>query len=282
MGCRIGRSRVRLTGLALGTCLLAGVVPAGATGAAQAAGGGPRTEKFTLVIEGVARARRHFTVNGEVGTCTEEASGTFSQGNYFLRGRGVTLEFVRKRHGSSWIYGVKRVGRRNAVFTVKVKQVREATGSAEVKALSIKGFTLPCPESGVKHDLDTPGCGTTKKLDTDLGLKISGTTFTVAPGDETLAAPIPLGTCGETTLTKGFLSLLYEWPDYVPVASAPLPEAKLFSGVHALAVKLSGEDKGTPKPIGTPPLTGTATDSGETDITVRFIRCGAPHLPACG
>jgi hypothetical protein len=42
-------------------------------------------------------------------------------------------------------------------------------------------------------------------------------------------------------------------PDFAPVGAQPLPEAKMFGRVNAIAVKLKGELKGTQQPIGTPP-----------------------------
>lgn len=128
----------------------------------------------------------------------------------------------------------------------------------------------------------TPGCGTSKVDRDDVGLKIIGSTSFSVEASENLARPLGRGVCGETNLTEGFLKLQYEWPDFVPVAAQPLPEARMFGAARALVVKLDGEIKNPPaQVIGTPPLTGTAIDEGVTHITVRFIRCGAAHLPAC-
>jgi hypothetical protein len=72
-----------------------------------------------------------------------------------------------------------------------------------------------------------------------------------------------------------------EWPDFAPVETDPIPDAKLFSGVKAAKVIQIGSEGPKTKPVGTYPLAGSATDEAHTRITVRFIRCGAKHYPAC-
>jgi hypothetical protein len=260
-----------------------------ALGAAAAlpAGAAARTEKaqFRLVIEGFAVAQRTFSINGDVGLCNEAASGEFKQTTDFLRGKGVVLTVVRRKVGRAYEYGVKR-GRGRPEFTVVVTSERGAEGTASLKPKP--GLPEPLAAAAAaacntSTDLaKTPGCGTKTTRRDDVGLKVKGNTFAVVPVGDPLAAPLPVHTCGETDVTKGMLSLDHEWPAIPETDFAPFPDEKMFNrAINAIKVLLSRHVNGEAKPIGTPPLTGTATDYGTTHATVRFIRCGERKRPAC-
>lgn len=257
----------------------------GAVLAPSASAAGKEHGRFRLVIEGEAHALRLFSVGGEAGLCEEALSGArFTQDTQFLRGKGVELELVRKRLGSGFEYGAKRIGHKKADWTVVATSSRDATGTESfvIKpnvSEPLKSM-VKCPET--PPDLgSTPGCGTKKTGRDEVGLEITGNSFSVVPAGDVLAAPLPKPTCGESPLTQGFLKLGYEWPDYAPVTAVPFPDGKLFSRANAVAVKLEGKQEQPAQAIGTPPLTGTMQDVGTTTMTVRFIRCGERKQPAC-
>lgn len=248
-----------------------------------------RTEKaqFKLVIEGDAFALRTFSVSGNTGLCRENVSGDFTQHTEYLRGKGVVLDFVRKKVGNSYVYGIKRAGGQPD-FTVVATLERTATGTASLTPTP--GLPEPlaaaaasaCNQAGA--DLSTtPGCKVKKTLRSEVGLKVSGNTFAVVPAGEENPKPPERPVCGETVDTKGFVQLEYEWPAAPPTKFAPFPDAKMFNpGINAVAVDLSSGDlAGETKPLGTPPLSGTAKDSAADTATVRFIRCGERKRPAC-
>jgi len=277
----MGRNVVDCWRIRLSASLLAAlVVTTLATGAPRAAAS---TVKFRLVTEGIADSARIFSVHGATGLCEEAVEGRFEDQTTFLRGRGVTIEVSRHRKSGGWRYSVHRVGGRAAEFTVAAVRKRLASGSESLTPIPLVP-PADCPAE--HHELSkTPGCGTTRITHDDIGLRIIGSTsFTVAASEHGRVEPLPVPTCGETNTTKGFLDLKYEFPHFVDVAAQPLPQAMMFGRARAIAVKLEGTVSGgtaPSQPIGTPPLTGVATDTGHVDVTVRFIRCGEPHLPAC-
>ena len=247
-----------------------------------------KTEKaqFKLVIEGDAYATRTFNVKGSVALCQESVSGTFRQDTTYLRGKGVVLDFVRKKAGSSYVYGAKR-GKGPADFTVVSTSERTATGSdtllpspglpEPLKAAAQSACNISIP------DLGTQGaCKVKRTTHDDMGLKIVGNTFSVVPAGDALAAPLGKGTCGETVTTKGFVGLLHEWPTAIETDFKAFPDAKMFNPrINAVAVLLSGAKTDPPEALGTPPLTGTSEQAGGNSVTVRFIRCGERKRPAC-
>ncbi len=257
-----------------------------AVGLAPATASAKETVKFRLVIEGSVGASRNFSVSGNTGFCTEEVQGSFTQATEFLRGKGVILEVSRRRVKGTFEYGVVRAKHSKAEFTVLATSTRRASGTETFK-LTPLGEQLrsinptvecqqPLPDLGT-----TPGCKVPTAKRYDVGLKITGNNFTVEASYDELAPPLPKPTCGETSLTKGFLRLTYEFPDFAPLGAKPLPDAKMFGRVNAIAVRLDGKAQGKPQSIGTPPLTGSATDEGSGHATVRFIRCGERGQPAC-
>lgn len=237
--------------------------------------------KFNIVIEGNASAHRHFELTGQASVCKESLHGTFNEETRFLRGRGVTIELVRKKRGAAYEYGLKRVGVKSAI-TVVASSTRTATGAQEIKRAPEVPVPVLCPEEGSKELSGLGDCGVAHASREDLGLQLEGAnSFTVAHGDLISPGGAKKNVCGETSLDKGFIELNNEWPDYIPVAAEPIPDAKLFSGVKAVKETLLGSMKYPPSPLGEYPLTGTGTDEAFTNITVRFIRCGAKHYPAC-
>jgi len=239
--------------------------------------------KFDLVIEGDATAQRTFQLTGQASICEENLHGTFTQTTRFLRGKGVTIEFVRKKVGAGYEYGARRLSAASAI-TVVATSKRSATGEQSLKRAVNAPLPVQCPEEGTKDISKLGECGVAKTTRDDVGLKVTGNSFAIAE-DDNLAAPggTKKNVCGETPLDAGFVDLRYEWPDYDPVEDEPIPDAKLFSGARAVKVDLVslGSPGGITTNVGTYPLTGTATDTGDTNITVRFIRCGVKHYPAC-
>jgi hypothetical protein len=265
-------TRARVVAVA-SSVLALGLVPSAASAVNHA--------KFDLVIEGRAVAQRTFSLTGQVSICEEDLHGQFEQVSRFLRGKGVTIEFVRKKVGGAYEYGAKRIGAASAI-TVVTTSTRTATGEQSFKRAMNAPLVVQCPEEGTK-DLSKVGeCGVGKNSKDDVGLHVTGNNFSIVQEDN-LAAPgaSKKNVCGETPLDQGFIEMHYEWPDYPPVNEAPIPDAKLFSGVKAVKVLLSGKAQPVTTTVGGYPLTGTATDEGYTDITVRFIRCGAKHYPVC-
>ena len=266
------RRHIGLVALLAALCAVLALAPASSAA-------GARSVKVRLVIEGIADSAKSVNLNGVIGLCEEQVEGRFEDETTYLRGRGVTLELRRRRSGGAWQYTVNRVGHSSAEFTVAAVRKRAASGTAELRDLpKLPGY---CPKQ--KYNLaETPGCGTRRITHNDVGLKIIGSTsFTVVASEHEKPESLPKPTCGETTLTDGFLELFYEFPHFVEVGSAALPEAGLFGHAKALVVNLKGEAKERPEVIKTPTLSGVALDSGKSAITVRFIKCGAAHLPAC-
>jgi hypothetical protein len=238
--------------------------------------------KFDLVIEGDATAERTFQLTGQASICEEDLHGKFEQTTRFLRGKGVTIEFVRKKLGAGWEYGARRLSAASAI-TVVATSKRTATGEQTLKRVVNAPAPVQCPEEGTKQLSGLGECGVAKATRDDVGLKVTGNSFAIVEG-ENLAAPVSKkNVCGETPLDAGFIEMHYEWPDYFPVEVEPIPDAKLFSAARAVKVDLEslGQPGGVVTSVGGYPLTGTATDKGDTKITVRFIRCGVKHYPAC-
>ena len=173
--------------------LLAGL--ALAAGLSPAAASARQTVKFRLVIEGRATATRDFTVSGAEGLCEGSVTGgNFFQAATFLRGKGVTLEVTRRKVKGVFEYGVKRAGQKGSAFTVVTTVIRSAAGT-EVWKLAYAGELLAKVSPSVTceplaPDLSaTPGCNKNKTERHEIGLKVTGNSFSVASGSEPLSAP---------------------------------------------------------------------------------------------
>ena len=266
----------------LAAALLAVLVAAVGAGAAGHGKSARQVESFKVVIEGNNTAHRHFYENGEAGTCQVRVKGDFTERTVFLRGKGVTIEIERVRHGSTWQYKIKRIGHGKPDFTVVAKIDREATGLITKEPLKIGLVSLPCPPPTEEDLSKTLGCGTPVTYRSELGFKLQGSEFSLRPVETKLTATVlkSLEACGRVQLTQGVNSPKFSWPDIPDFEFAPLPEEQLFSRAHAVAEALKGVDA-VESQVGTPPLVGYVTESGEDHVTVRFVRCGKHPLPAC-
>jgi hypothetical protein len=252
------------------------------------------TVKFRLVIEGDVIAIRNVSIEGEAGLCKESVKAEFREYTRFLRGRGVALEVTRRKSRGVFQYGIKRVGHHAAEWTVVATSTRHAKGTY-VTQLSPTGEqvhrfdpAVECSNPNVDDpatngtDLSKHGqCETPIARRADVGMKVSGPIFSVRASIRNKVSPLPKPVCGEVSRTEGLLGLEYEFPSFVPVEAELFPAAKLFGRAKAVAVKFSGSETGAPQAFGIPPLTGTGTDDGVSQITARFIRCGERKRPAC-
>jgi hypothetical protein len=266
-------NRARVVAVAvIGVLLALAAMPAGA--------GAFNHAKFDIVIEGLSTAKRTFSLTGQASICEESLHGTFEEHSKFQRGKGVTIEVVRKKKGSETEFGVKRLGGSPAI-TLVTKSWRTATGEQSLKRATNAPIPVQCPEEGVKDLSKIGSCSVTKTTRDNVGMHVNGNLFTIAQDDQ-LTPPTPTtGLCGETPLDKGFIKMFYEWPDYFPPKEEPIPEAKLFSGLKAVRVDFYGDAPPHTEKVGTYPLTGEATDEDGVIMIVRFIRCGVKHYPAC-
>jgi hypothetical protein len=250
-----------------------------ALGLVPTAAGAFNHAKFDIVIEGISKAKRTFSLTGQASICEENLHGTFENNAKFLRGKGVTIEVKRKKKGSETEYGIKRLG--SPAITLVTKSWRTATGEQSFKRALNAPLPVQCPEEGVKDISKIGSCNVEKTTHDDVGMHVNGNLFTIAQDDQITPPVAATGLCGETPLDKGFIKLFYEWPDYFPPKEEPIPEAKLFSGLKAVRVDFIGESPPHTEKVGTYPLTGEATDTDEVLMIVRFIRCGVKHYPEC-
>ena len=248
--------------------------------------GASQTVKFRMVVEGDVIAIRTFAVAGETSLCEEQLKGEFREYTQFLRGKGVVLEFTRSKSKGLSRYGVKRLSHAQAAFTVVTTSTRQAKGNAVFELTSVGrelakiSPAVQCPNP--YPDLSKTGsCGTPVKRKFDVVLKVAGSLFTIKASENNTISPLPKPLCGETSLTSGFLGLEYEFPHFVPLDFEPLPEQKMFGPANGIAVKLTGNETGSPKTLAASTLKGEETDDGVSEVVVRFIRCGERKQPAC-
>ena len=158
----------------LAAALLAVLVAAVGAGAAGHGRPARQVESFKVVIEGNNTAHRHFYENGEAGTCEVRVKGDFTERTVFLRGKGVTIEIERVRHGSAWQYKIKRIGHGKPDFTVVAKIDREATGLITKVPLKIGLVSLPCPPAERRRPLQDPRLRHTDHVQERTGLQAAG------------------------------------------------------------------------------------------------------------
>jgi hypothetical protein len=134
-----------------------------------------------------------------------------------------------------------------------------------------------------------PTCPQTSANGTeDWGFKFEGNNFALRNFGRDVHAPTLPGSCGFTPYTAGFLAMAHEFPDIPEVAFVPSPfppvctaqqscaeDLQIWAHHHAVLVHMtSGEVADPQQNVGDPAsgLSGQATDSGKTDILLRFIR----------
>jgi hypothetical protein len=159
-----------------------------AFGLLPAAAGAFNHAKFDIVIEGQSLSLRNFTLSGQASVCEENLHGTFIEETTFLRGKGVTIEFVRKKVGGAYEYGARRLGAAAAI-TVVASTKRKASGEQTFKRAANAPLVVQCPEEGTK-DLSTVGeCEVAHTTREPVSLKIVGNAFAIVQEGESLASP---------------------------------------------------------------------------------------------
>ena len=250
---------------------------------------------FRLIIEGTSTAKRVFKVSGSEGLCKVDVQGTVTEKVTYLRGRGVTFAVQRTQKGWSFTRAFTSTD-----ITTRVRIVRNADGPVSITPLipadptsqtvcqslltklkqQLKGSTdiknAHCPHTSSNH------------LTEDWGFKFKGNSFALLNLGRDVHAPTGPGSCGYTSYTAGFLDMAHEFPDipevdfvsspFPPVCTAQQPcaeDLQIWAHHHPVLVHMTSGDVNDPQlPVGNPAfgLSGTATDSGRTDILLRFIR----------
>jgi hypothetical protein len=180
---------------------------------------------------------------------------------------------VRYKQGKHFGYLMQRANGSSA-FTVAANVARTAQGNASLLA----GPQAPCPEAQSFDLSDNPDCKKPVVDRVDWGFKIENDHFTVrSKAPDNFAGP---SHCGEPPPGSAFgtdvSELYYQWPVPPPLVFEPLPLKKIFKSKRRAPFKVdftSGRDQAQHmQKVGTPPLTGTYTDHGKMEATVRFIR----------
>jgi hypothetical protein len=210
-------------------------------------------------------------VGGPVGTCLAQLHEDIQEDGTFGRGKGVTMQFIKRKLGGKVEYGFQRVGTPGSSrFTVVGSIKRIASGSADL----IQGPQGACQD--LQHyDLSKhKDCNTTVTDRADWGLRMDGQTY-FAPGPAS-ASVLSADRCGEPPEGSAFgndiADLTYAWPTLKAFTTQPIPFAKMFNkrykafAVHfgTLEGKASGHEG-----VG---IVETYTDTGHATGTVRFIR----------
>jgi hypothetical protein len=207
--------------------------------------------------------------NATFSTCKFNGTDLIHEDTTFGRGKGVLMEFVRYTQHGHVHYAVQRVGRNgDASFAVVYKLKRTATGMTTVAPAY-----PPLPCFGVKGEdfsknLD---CGQQFSGNSNWGLKLSGTTFSIAP---VKGSTKQISDCGKSSYFGGFEQLHWQWPESIPYSFEPLPLKKLFGHAKAFLVTLLAVGKTLTSSSGSVTLTEIGSD-GHADV--RFIR--VPNAP---
>ena len=274
----------------VGGVLLAGVAAIPAASATRAK---PRVVYFRLIVEGTSTAKRTFDVAGKESICNMEIHGTVTEKATYLRGRGVTFAVQRTEKGWSFTRAFTSTD-----ITTVVSIQRKAHGPVTITPdPSIPDVRDRCARQYV-DDLKKQLKGTTdianahcpQKWGTreDWGFKFEGNSFALDNFGNDNHAPTVSGDCGYTSYTAGYLDLTHQFPDIPKVAFVPslfppvctvrqpcAEDLQIWAHHHAVLVHMTSGDVTDPRQdIGNPlfGLSGHATDSGRTDVLLRFIR----------
>ena len=248
---------------------------------------------FRLIVEGTSTAKRTFDVAGADSLCKINAHGTVTETATYLRGRGVTLAVQRTQRGWSLTRAFTSTD-----ITTRVRIVRKADGPVSITPLiptnptsqSVCQSLLNSLKQQLKGstDIKNAHCPQTHSSTEDWGFKFEGNSFAFDNLGRDVHAPTLPGSCGSTPYTTGFLAMAHEFPDIPEVAFVPSPfpavcthqqpcaeDLQIWAHHHAVLVHMtSGEVTDPQQDVGNPGLglSGHATDSGRTDILLRFIR----------
>jgi hypothetical protein len=274
----------------VGGVLLTGAAALPAVSATRAK---PRVVYFRLIVEGTSTAERTFDVSGKEALCNIQAHGTVTEKATYLRGRGVTFAVQRTQKGWSFT----RAFTHTDITTVVTIQ-RKAHGPVTITPTypNIPTSVTVCQtlannlKKQLKGTTDIANAHCPQKWGTreDWGFKFEGNSFALDNLGNDNHAPTVSGDCGYTTYTEGFLDLTHEFPDIPKVAFVPSPfppvctvrqpcfeDFQIWAHHHAVLIHMtSGEVTDPQQNVGNPlfGLSGHATDSGRTDVLLRFIR----------
>jgi hypothetical protein len=233
---------------------------------------GEKSEKFKLILEGTTHADRVIDIGGNAGPCAVTLHEDIQENTTFGRGRGVMMQFVRFKQNGHPRYEMQRIGQPgNSFFTVVAKIKRTTQGTTD-RTPSHAG--APCPSES--SDLSSgPDCGNTVTSRDNWGIGIKNDHFRPA---YSVGSLVGADRCGEAPPDAGFgdtiADITDQWPTPALLPFEPMPLHKIFGHTHAFKIEFKSLDP--PPPVrgnlGTPPLTGTYTDHGTTEATLRFIR----------
>jgi hypothetical protein len=234
---------------------------------------GETKEKFKVIFEGTSEADRVADIGGQVSTCLAQLHDDIHEKVTFGRGKKLTIEVVRYKQGRHFAYLMQRANGSSA-FTVVGNVARTAQGTASL----LPNPPGSCPEAQSYDLSQNPDCKKPVVDRVDWGFKIENDHFTVRPkAPDNFAGP---SHCGEPPPGSAFGTqvgeLYFQWPVPPPLVFEPLPLKKIFGSKRRAPFKVdftSGRDPARKiDKLGTPPLTGTFTDHGHMEATVRFIR----------
>ncbi len=274
----------------VGCVLLAG---AAALPAVSASRSKPKVVHFRVIIEGTSTAERTFDVSGRDSLCDIRAHGTVTEKATYLRGRGVT--FAVKRTEKGWSF-TRAFTSTDITTVVSIK--RTAHGPIEIKptypAFPTSVSVCKTLEAKLKKQLkgktDIAYAHCPQKWGTreDWGFKFEGNAFALRNLGNDNHVPTVSGDCGYTTYTAGLLDLAHQFPDIPKVAFVPSPfppvctvrqpcaeDLQMWAHGRPVLVRMTSDDVTDPEQtVGNPlfGLSGHATDSGRTDVLLRFIR----------
>ncbi len=274
----------------VGSVLLAG---AAALPAASATRAKPRVVHFRVIIEGTSNAERTFDVSGKDSLCDVTIHGTVTDRATYLRGRGVTFAVQRTERGWSFTRAFT-----NTDITTVVSIKRTAHGPVDITptypkfptSVSVCKTLVAKLKKQLKDKTDIAYAHCPQNWGTreDWGFKFEGNSFALHNLGNDNHVPTVSGDCGYTSYTAGFLDLTHQFPDIPKVAFVPSPfppvctvrqpcaeDLQIWAHHRPVLVHMtSGEVTDPQQTLGNPlfGLSGHATDSGRTNVLLRFIR----------
>jgi hypothetical protein len=225
---------------------------------------------FDVVVEGKSTDDNSSQLSGQSGTCLFTEDGHVVETTKYLRGKGVAMEFARYGH----TVVVQREGRLgDASLAVQVTLHRTAEGGTHAEP-AVPPVPCGVPDTDLSQN---PDCGKDIPFPgAAMVLGYRGGHISLAVSRKTalkgFGSPDECGADQQTGISD---ALLWDWPTPVALQSAPLTARQIFGRRHAFAVTLRSSDVAptrSTRPATLGALSGTVTDVGSDQATVRFVR----------